>query len=319
MILCASFNLPFRFIDEGIYNVPYTWGSAKSFTKVHIKLEQSFSKSEQIAGFKIEKSEGSKVDTTVDEHGIINHTKVLVEFEDNKSSLNKVDKYDLIQQMHIPLKIASQQVLNRLGQTVRVTTNNFWIRSINMRDMFDFRLYDKDSRISMITFDPGHVYYFPRLVVYEQSKVKAEIEEALRVDLQIPAWKDLYLDAINYFTIGRFNESVIIMNIALESFVAEHLYQKLITHPELIRKKQNAKDEVLNIFGDKFHKVMEKSFEIVDGRSFKEQQDLWTKFNDVRNTRKLAIHSFTKRISGEEAKKVLDYIIEVINWIQVRK
>jgi hypothetical protein len=314
MILCASFNLLFRFVDEGTYNVPYTWVHTKSLIKVQIKLEQSFSKSEQIAGFKIEKSGGSKVDTTVDEHGIINHTKVLLEFEDNKNYLNNVDKYDLLQQMHIPLKLASQQVLNRLGQIVRVTTNNFWIRSVNLRDMFDFRLYDKDTRIFMITFDPGHGYHFPGLNVLEQSKVKGEIEDAL-----IPTWKDLYLDAINYFTIGRFNESVIIMNTALESFVAEHFYQKLQTHPELIQKKENAKEEVLDIFGNKFHKVMEKYFGIIDGRSFKEQQDLWTKFNNARNTRRLAIHSFTRRISDEKAKEALDGIMEIINWIQIRK
>jgi hypothetical protein len=52
-------------------------------------------------------------------------------------------------------------------------------------------------------FWPGQGYYFPNLKSFEQVKVKAEIEEALNLDLSIPPWKELYLDAINYFTIGK--------------------------------------------------------------------------------------------------------------------
>jgi len=53
MALCASFNLPFRFVDEGDYNVPYTCLKRRYFTKVHIKLEQNFTKSKEIGGIGI--------------------------------------------------------------------------------------------------------------------------------------------------------------------------------------------------------------------------------------------------------------------------
>jgi hypothetical protein len=69
MMIYASFNLPFRFLDEGTYDPPYVWMKTK-YTK-------SFEKSERIAGLEIEGSGGGNVDTTSDEHGIINHTKVL--------------------------------------------------------------------------------------------------------------------------------------------------------------------------------------------------------------------------------------------------
>ncbi|MGI8833245.1 MAG: hypothetical protein ACR2IS_11495 [Nitrososphaeraceae archaeon] len=221
-----------------------------------------------------------------------------------------------MQQINTALKLACVQLLNKLGQIIRVTTNNFWIRSINLRDVFNFYVLNKNTKQFILAMDPGQGYYFPNLKTIEQNKAKAEIEETLTADLPVPPWKELYLDAINYFTIGRYNESVIIMNIALESFVAEHFFQQLKENPDLIQKKENPKDEVLDILGHKFHKVMEKYFITIDGRSFKNQEELWTKFDDARTTRKYAVHSFTKMISHETAKRVLDNIMEIMDWIR---
>lgn len=317
MILCASFNLPFRFVDASDYDVPYAWLKRRYFIRVQIKLEQNFTRSKEIGGIGIETSGGGSVDLSTDEHGIINYTKVLIEFEDESSnlSLDPSDNFDSLIQLSATLKLACVQLLNKLGQIIRVTTNNFWIRSINLRDIFDFHVFDKNTKQFISTMDPGQGYYFPNLKTLEQNKIRAEINEALTADLPVSPWRELYLDAINYFTIGRYSEAVVIMNVALESFVADHLFQQLKKKPELVRKKENPKDVVLDIFGHKFHKVMEKYFVTIDGRSFKNQGDLWTKFDDARTTRRYAIHSFTKRVSHEAAKKVLDNIMEIINWI----
>jgi hypothetical protein len=98
MRLRASFNLPFRFVDAGDYNVPYTWLKKKYFIKVQIKLEQNFTKSKEIGGMGIETSKGGTVDLSTDEHGIINYTKVLVEFEDKNSKVdfNPIGNFDLL-------------------------------------------------------------------------------------------------------------------------------------------------------------------------------------------------------------------------------
>jgi hypothetical protein len=88
MILSANFNLPFRFVDEGGYNVPYTWLKRRYSTKVHIKLEQNFTKSKEIGGIGIETSEGETVDLYTDEHGIINYIRVLIEYVEEDSQLN---------------------------------------------------------------------------------------------------------------------------------------------------------------------------------------------------------------------------------------
>lgn len=80
--------------------------------KVKIKLEQSFSKSEDIGGYKIETVGSGKVDSNADEHGIINYTKVVIEFEDEIIHLDESHEMDFLEHVHIPLKIASIQVLD---------------------------------------------------------------------------------------------------------------------------------------------------------------------------------------------------------------
>ena len=64
---------------------------------------------------------------------------------------------------------------------------------------------------------------------------------------------------------------------------------------------------------------MEIYFESIDGRSIKNDRDLWIKFENARNTRKIAIHSFTQKVSFERSKKVLDDIMDIINWIELNR
>ena len=63
MILCASFNLPFRFVYPGDYNVPYTWLKRIYIFRVQIKLEQNFTRSKEIGGIGIETSGGGLVES----------------------------------------------------------------------------------------------------------------------------------------------------------------------------------------------------------------------------------------------------------------
>ena len=55
----------------------------KDFIKVQIKLKQNFAKSKEVGGMGIETSGGGTVDLSTDRHGIINYTRVLIEFEDD--------------------------------------------------------------------------------------------------------------------------------------------------------------------------------------------------------------------------------------------
>lgn len=78
-------------------------------------------------------------------------------------SLDGVDISDLLQEMEGVIKIACMQLLNKLGQIVRATTNNFWIRSVNLRDIFNFRILERDSWQFLNSVDFSQGYYFPKL------------------------------------------------------------------------------------------------------------------------------------------------------------
>jgi hypothetical protein len=98
MIEC-NFNLPFRFVDEGKYNVPYTWLKRRYSTKVHIKLEQNFAKSKEIGGIGIETSEGGTVDLSTDEHGIMNYIGVLIEYVEDSQLNFDPSNFDFLMQI----------------------------------------------------------------------------------------------------------------------------------------------------------------------------------------------------------------------------
>jgi hypothetical protein len=43
----------------------------------------------------------------------------------------------------------------------------------------------------------------------------------------MPLYESLFLDAVNYFETGKFNETVILTNVVLEELVTLYLYKKL--------------------------------------------------------------------------------------------
>jgi hypothetical protein len=79
----AIFNLPLRLVDERKYELCYE----KAFVKVDLKLVQNHEAAEKIMGMNIETSgEGSKVDLTADDQGIVNFTHIKMEIDDNSTS-----------------------------------------------------------------------------------------------------------------------------------------------------------------------------------------------------------------------------------------
>jgi hypothetical protein len=310
MTLCALFNLPFRFVDPGTYDISLDLNHDKYHAKIKLSLGQESNKTSRLSGMQIEKSESASIELKADEHGVFNFTKVLIEFDSKIGSIPE-DSPSLLGNISTPIKIISLEMLNKLGYIIRGLTNNFWIRPINLRDIHNFKIIDKDTQMFMTGRDFSEGYYFPKLKTREQSSVRTAIEDILRTDSRIPQWKNLFLDAINYFTIGRYNESIIIMNTSLESYIAEFFFNKLTENGNV----DNPKREILNIFGSKFHRVMERHFKDINGRSFKDNKTLWSKFDHSRCVRRCAVHSFTRQIDHDEAKKVLEDIMEIMDWV----
>lgn len=130
-------NLPFRFVDEYVYQLSYQ----KVSVKITVKLIQNFEAAEKIMGWKITTTGGGSVDLNADEHGIINFTHIKMEILDN-SQFTLSQLYDAEKITDYMIKITVMQILNRLGEVVRQTTNNYWIRAVNLRDLMNFQIFD---------------------------------------------------------------------------------------------------------------------------------------------------------------------------------
>jgi len=311
MKLGVKFNLPFRFMgeDEFEFNVGNT------SVKIKILLVQNFEAAANIMGMEISTSgEGAKVEMDADHHGLVNFTKIKMEIDDRSDyTMESFDhfgeKFDLL------IKMKCFQYLNRLVIVVKHVTNNYWIRYVNLRDIMNFQIFDLSTNPPMacISMYPGHGYTFPNFKVLEQLKMKDQINLILKEQTRIPIWKNLFLDSINYFTMSRYNESVVTANIALESFVATHLYNKLTQ--EFPNENVENRKKVLKL-PKSLHDVMKKHFPIIDGRNFEEQVELWKKFDNIRvYIRTRAMHSFTIELDQKTAYETIDGIKEIIKLI----
>ncbi len=67
---------------------------------------------------------------------------------------------------------------------------------------------------------------FP-LKTSEQSQVRPTVDRLLKSEFRIPLYESFFLDAVNYFETGKFNETVILANLVLEELVTLYLYKKL--------------------------------------------------------------------------------------------
>jgi len=312
MKLGVKFNLPFRFLDEDHFE----FFVRDKFVIVEIKLVQNFDGAEKIMGMEITTSgQGAKVDMDADYHGLVNFTSVKMELSDKSDCtmecyLDKFgDKFEYV------IKVTCMQVLNILARTVRHVTNNYWIRYINLRDIVNFQVFDLSTNPpqACISINPSHGYSFPNFNISAQSATKNEIDRILREQTRIPIWKNLFLDSINYFTMSRYNESVVTVNIALESFVATHLYNKL--NQQFPHDVQENRMMVIKL-PKSLHEIMKKHFPKIDGRNFEAQRDLWKRFDIIRvYIRTRAMHSFTMALDEKTAYDTIHGIREIIKWI----
>lgn len=293
----VNFKLPMVIVDADEYEISLQ----DSIAKIVIKLEQNKENLKNITGMEVHTSgKGGGVKLVPDPHGIANYSNITIEFPFSDSQ---------------PLAIKQRciEYLNRLIEVVRNQTHAYWIQKIHDRDMigFDFILIDETGKeiegMVMFAMESG----FP-IPILDQSQIMDKIKGYLKTEKSITLHENLYLDSINYFVNGDYNESVIIMNIVLEVFVAERLYQKLISKGT---DNEIAKNKISNYFGKGLHKVMKNAFKDIEGRSLEDNTTLWEKFEQARKTRKHAIHPYTKKLLKKEAQDTIFNILEVMKWV----
>ncbi len=132
--------------------------------------------------------------------------------------------------------------------------------------------------------------FFPITTISEVD-VFENISQMLKNEDKISFYENLLLDSYHYFSRYQFNTAIIICNVALEAIVANHLNTKLIKIGNTHEKAFNTISDIFSLrksSGEKggLHKVIGKDFQDIDGRSFKDNHDLWEKFNLIRTVRK---------------------------------
>jgi hypothetical protein len=214
-----------------------------------------------------------------------------------------------------PVKREALNYYNRFIDVLRWKTRKFWIRPISESDvsyMEISKVNDIGKKRQGFSFDMGNPSFPPYpLNSVDESSAKYDIDTLLMNEMPIAFHDILFLDAINYYWAGRFDEATITMNIALESFVANFLADKL-------RKSGRSEMEVKKKIDKAFstdreshkagmRKAITKYFKEIENRSLEQDVELWQEFEKARNKRASLIHpKDTAAIKRAQKRTLLD-------------
>lgn len=309
----VKFTLPFVTVEEGEYPVSISGKTAK----ITISFQQNLESFEKITKMKFHSS-GGKVSLSRDPHGIANYTNVSIEFpyyyDVSKDGGFMTTEFSTTH----PLKQDSIVYLNRLIEVIRWLTARYWIQRVKEQDILSFeyvRIDDEGKGKEGFASDYGASREFP-LAVKEQSSVSNEILDILKNEQEIPLDQNLFLDSINYFVHGSFNEAVIIANVALEVLVSEHLFTRFITNG---LSEEEASKKVEKMFSKQkkkgLLKILTSDFVDIGKKSLEDSPDLLEKFKNARDVRKNAIHPRIKKLKDDEARQTIETMMQIANWI----
>ncbi|MFL6487226.1 MAG: hypothetical protein ACJ71D_11035 [Nitrososphaera sp.] len=277
---------------------------------INVVYEQNKEHIEQMTGFAIEGGGGGNVEITRDAHGIANISKVTMELPAT------ADQFDRTELFETSSSIKQEYVMyfNRLVEVVRYVSRQYWITPISSREIIELTVVienDNQEKTGIWSSDFENPLLFP-LKTSEQRQVRPTVDGLLKSEFRIPLYESLFLDAVNYFETGKFNETVILANVVLEELVTLYLYKKLTEKMSL----EKADVEIERIKkSKKFEKKMSFHFNHVDGRSLQDNDELWQKLLYIRARRKEAIHPRIKDINREEAYNTLEYTLSLSQWV----
>ena len=294
----VSFCLPFELVDEGEYSVSLDGRIATIKVSAIPRSKEDF---EKVTGMTYETSGSGSVRITPDTRGVSVISQIHVEvpyYVDIENCLSEVLRY-----------------LNRLVEVWRFATKKFWILYVSDKDVFtvNWEAIDNSGKGRRgFMFGSMRPAIYP-LKIFEANKVMDTIEELLSNEMKIPVYEILRLNARNHFVNGEYNLAVIEMNTALEVLVATFLAIRL-------REQGLSKEEIdsrLRKYLSDFslRKLLNKILREVNGRSLKDNSDLWKGFETARLTRKNVIHPWVKMLKREDAEKVLLSIEQIMRWI----
>ncbi len=174
-----------------------------------------------------------------------------------------------------PIKREALNYFNRLIDVLRWKTRKFWIREISEFDIQYIKITEKDDTgktRSGFSLDMGNPSFPPYpMNSLDENALRSDINALLNNEGTVALHDIQFLDSINYYQTGRFDDAVVTMNIALESFVSTYLANKL---RELGYSEAEVKKKINEAFSTKkengttgMRKAMTKYFEEIDNRS----------------------------------------------------
>lgn len=177
--------------------------------------------------FTIESGGGGNVEISRDGHGIANISSITMELPGEDNLLSGTE---LFETSSSSIKLECVKYFNRLVEVVRYVSRQYWITPISLREIIELNVVienDDGEKTGLWSFDFENPLLFP-LKTFEQRQVRPTVDRLLKSEFRVPLYESFFLDAVNYYETGKFNETVILANVALEELVIIYLYEKLI-------------------------------------------------------------------------------------------
>ena len=296
--------IPFTFSDEKEYLVKLS-GQIASIKIKHIKNSEGIEKIKNII------IHGNPKMVPDDPEGLMFFSEVEIEFPFSIQALSKEYNVDDV----TLLTYICTNYLNRLSEVIRYFTHRYWIMPIseNIIDIISIESEDENSRKPYMPFrfgyPQGHV--FP-MIIYNESDKQNIINKVLQEGQSLHLNENLILDSLHFFYSGRFSESIMIANIALEVCVDEFLMEKYLAEGN---SYETALALVDKFFKGKFHQTMKKAFFNTMTDEERLNHKMWKKLESIRNIRRSVIHSYPKKADRNDAYNLLIDLIDLRIWI----
>jgi hypothetical protein len=141
-----------------------------------------------------------------------------------------------------------------------------------------------------------------------ENEVKDQITQALKNEENVYYSDSLILDAYNYILLGRYNECIVVSNLALEIFILEILRAILRTEYDTDYELNQALNRVLET---KLHTTVRKNF--FANKKHDElmlESETYRKFDVARDFRRKVMHHGEK-LNKDDAEKNINNIFNV--------
>jgi len=204
--------------------------------------------------------------------------------------------------------------INRVIEVIRASTNHYWITELALRDIYiqKITVNPKNGKSHWFSAMKGSGIEIVQIPMSSQANKIKQIDKFLKDEIYTPVEQHLFLDALNYFSLTRYNESIIAANISLELTATRRLYEILSSkHGEIDAKNMLS----ASLKTKKFNRFMDIEFKKHTDQSLADDASLFEGLGRIRTIRKNTIHPQTKKISKEECMYTISTIHKIFLWI----